>query len=207
VTSVLIASSRAIVRDGIRHNLEHSYIVGEPASDASSLMFLAGALQPNICIVDFGDERENWSESVLSLRRLHAAAKIMAFVDAANAIEELAEHDAILSGYLGLCATSEDFETAIRNVLAGEKYICPCIRELLESRGNGRHTDRDGELTPRQTEILRLLAVGKSAKEVARDLGLSKRTIEFHKYRAMRRLGIDRSAQLVQYAIEHDLLN
>ncbi|HOB98669.1 MAG TPA: response regulator transcription factor, partial [Verrucomicrobiota bacterium] len=99
--------------------------------------------------------------------------------------------------------------TAIRAALNGQTYITPSmagdvIRAIRdEPRGT---TDPVAKLTPRQREILQLLAEGGSAKQVADKLQISTRTVEFHKYQMMEELGLHNSAELLHFAIKHGLV-
>ena len=95
----------------------------------------------------------------------------------------------------------------MRAALQGRTFITPDLAaELLRTAGGQAAPTRSAALTPRQREILQLLAEGKSAKEIASALGLSARTVEDHKYRLMETLGIENSAELIHFAIKHGLV-
>ena len=94
---------------------------------------------------------------------------------------------------------------ALRAALQGRTFITPDLAAELV-RTAGKRADPVAAITPRQREILELLAEGKSAKEIASALGLSARTVEDHKYRLMESLGIDNSAELIHFAIRHGLV-
>ena len=94
---------------------------------------------------------------------------------------------------------------ALRAALQGRPFIPPDLAAELV-RTAGQAADPVAAITPRQREILELLAQGKSAKEIASALGLSARTVEDHKYRLMESLGIDNSAELIRFAIRHGLV-
>ena len=94
---------------------------------------------------------------------------------------------------------------ALRAALQGRTFITPDLAAELV-RTAGQDADPVAAITPRQREILELLAEGKSAKEIASALGLSARTVEDHKYRLMESLGIDSSAELIRFAIRHGLV-
>ena len=98
---------------------------------------------------------------------------------------------------------------ALRAALQGRTFITPDLAaELVRTAGRDAkgHADPVETITPRQREILELLAEGKSAKEIASALGLSARTVEDHKYRLMESLGIDTTAALIRFAIRHGLV-
>jgi len=206
MASVLIASARTIVGEGIRRSIEQTHSVGAIATDVFSLLYLAGALTPEIVLVDHGGDCETWREALLALHRLHPSGKIVALVDHAEVARTFADADEVVSGYISIDSSEGILEEAIGAVLNGRQYLCPCIEESLAAMDASAPASPHEHLTPRQVEILSLLAQGKSAKEAAQELGVSKRTIEFHKYRIMRRIGVERSAQMVQYAMEHGLI-
>ena len=96
---------------------------------------------------------------------------------------------------------------AIREVMQGRSYVTPLITEAL--MGALLRTDQRSpapELTPRQREVLQLLAQGRSMKEVATLLNLTPRTVAFHKYRMMEQLKVKSSAELIQYAVKHHIV-
>ena len=98
---------------------------------------------------------------------------------------------------------------AVRAALEGRIFITPLLAgELLDAtrRGPQQTTDQLASLTLRQREILRLLAEGLSAKQIAGKLGISHRTVEFHKYKMMESLGVKTNAEVIQFAMKHGLV-
>jgi DNA-binding NarL/FixJ family response regulator len=114
------------------------------------------------------------------------------------------------SGYVLKHSASDELVTAIQRALRGETFVSRQLRtasldeKLDETRRQRKETI---SLTPRQREVLQLLAEGKSAKEIGALLDISPRTVEVHKYKMMDDLGLKTSAQLVQYAIKHGLVS
>ena len=111
------------------------------------------------------------------------------------------------SAYLLKHSATSELLTAIRQVIEGRSYVTPLITEGLV--GSLMHRDESAgnhELTPRQREVLQLLAEGRSMKEVAALLNLTPRTVAFHKYRIMQQLKVKSSAELVQYAVRHHIV-
>jgi DNA-binding NarL/FixJ family response regulator len=99
--------------------------------------------------------------------------------------------------------------TAICAALEGQTYLTPQLAgEVLESmkQGPGKAADPVVSLTPRQREILQLVAEGRSAKEIAASLSISTRTVEFHKYQMMETLGLHTNSELIHFAIKHGLV-
>ena len=111
------------------------------------------------------------------------------------------------SGYLLKQSATSELMAAIHQVMEGRSYVTPLITEgLVGSLMHHDETAPSNELTPRQREVLQLLAEGHSMKEVASLLSLTPRTVAFHKYRIMEQLKIKSSAELVQYAVKHHIV-
>jgi DNA-binding NarL/FixJ family response regulator len=97
--------------------------------------------------------------------------------------------------------------TAIREVMQGRSYVTPLVTEgLVGSLMSGNERKPGHELTPRQREILQLLAEGRSMKEVASVLNVTAKTVAFHKYRMMEQLKVKSTAELIQYAVKHHIV-
>jgi two-component system response regulator NreC len=93
---------------------------------------------------------------------------------------------------------------AVRDASRGRRYVSPLIAAKL---GGGKPSGATDKLTPREREVLRLIALGHTSVEIAQRLGLSPRTIETHRARIHRKLGLDTRAELVHYALQHELLH
>lgn len=113
------------------------------------------------------------------------------------------------SGYVLKHSAASELLTAIRSALKGQTYITPMLAgELLNYQRNRPKNDGEegpARLTSRQREVLQLIAEGLSVKEAAAVLGISTRTVEFHKYSMMESLGLKSSAELVRFAVEHGI--
>jgi DNA-binding NarL/FixJ family response regulator len=111
------------------------------------------------------------------------------------------------SAYLLKRSAASELPLAIREVMQGRSYVTPLVTEgLVESLLQPEHRTAAHELTPRQREVLQLLAEGRSMKEVASILNLTPRTVAFHKYRMMDELKVKSTAELVQYAVKHHIV-
>jgi len=113
------------------------------------------------------------------------------------------------SGFVLKHSASAELVTAIRAALEGGTYLTPQLAgEVLEAMKEGPEQADDpiASLTPRQREVLQLLAEGRSAKEIASDLEISARTVEFHKYQMMETLDLHTNAELIHFAIKHGLV-
>jgi two-component system response regulator NreC len=126
--------------------------------------------------------------------------------DATLAQEALA---AGASGYLLKSSPGSELKGALRDVLQGRTYLSPGVtRDAVEIMGRmtSIHEDVWARLTPRQREVLQLLAEGKSHKEVADILNISVKTAEYHKYSILDKLGLKTNADLVKYAVRHGII-
>jgi DNA-binding NarL/FixJ family response regulator len=110
------------------------------------------------------------------------------------------------TGYVDKGCTTDVLITAIRTVAARTRFIDPCLVDLLIQEAQPTTIERHRLLSPREMEILRLLAAGHSGGHIAVRLHLSPKTVSTHKKRLMHKLGVDSVAALVKYALAHDLL-
>jgi DNA-binding NarL/FixJ family response regulator len=202
---VLLADDHAIVLEGLRHILEPDFeIVGEVA-DGRSLVEVAMVHRPEVIITAISLPLLNGIEAAREIRKINRRVKIIFLTmhaDPSYAVEAL---DAGGSAYILKSAAVAEILVAIREVLNGRVYVSPSInKEVLrvQMERTGRRDDAQTELTPRQREVLRLLAEGKSLKEVAAALKISVKTVEFHKYRIMNQLGIRTNAEMTKYAVK-----
>ena len=114
------------------------------------------------------------------------------------------------SGFVLKHSAPSELITAIHEAMKGRTYVTPLIAgDLIRTYQGGGSPEKDlfKKISPRQREILQLLAEGKSGKEIASILNISARTVEFHKYRMMEQLNIKTSAELVQYAVKHGIIS
>jgi DNA-binding NarL/FixJ family response regulator len=202
---VLLADDHAIVLEGLRHILEPEFeIVGE-VGDGRSLVSVALMFRPEIIITAISLPLLNGIEAAREIRRINRKVRIIFLTmhaDASYAVEAL---DAGGSAYILKSAAVAEILLAIREVLNGRVFVSPSInKEVLrvQMERTGRRDEAQTGLTPRQREVLRLLAEGKSLKEVAAALEISVKTVEFHKYRIMNQLGIRTNAEMTKYAVK-----
>jgi len=205
VLRVLLADDHAIVLEGLRHILEPDFeIVGEVA-DGRSLVDVALARRPEIIITAISLPLLNGIEAAREIRKINRKVRIIFLTMHADPSYAVAALDAGGSAYILKSAAVAEILVAIREVLSGRVYVSPSIdKEVLRVQMDrtGRREEAQTGLTPRQREVLRLLAEGKSLKEVAAVLKISVKTVEFHKYRIMNQLGIRTNAEMTKYAVK-----
>ena len=204
---VLLADDHTLLLGAFEKLLsEHCDVVGQ-VSDGRALVAAAEELKPDIVVLDISMPLLNGLEAGRQIKRKLPATKLV-FVTMNEDTDLAADaFRAGASGYLLKQSATSELMAAIRQVMEGRSYVTPLITEGLV--GSLMHRDENApshELTPRQREVLQLLAEGRSMKEVASLLSLTPRTVAFHKYRIMEQLKIKSSAELVQYAVKHHIV-
>jgi DNA-binding NarL/FixJ family response regulator len=205
---VLLADDHALVIDAFRKLLEpHCNIVGT-ASDGLALLQIAPALKPDVLVIDIAMPLLNGLEAGRRLKAVIPGVKLIFLT--MNEDPELAMEAmrARASGYLLKSSAASELFQAIHTALKGGTYVTPQIAKGMQDRfvRDPEGKRRGKKLTPRQREVLQLLAEGKSMKEAGAILQLTPRTIAFHKYRMMEDLGIKTTADLIQFAIKNHIL-
>ncbi len=211
---VVLADDHTLVRAGIRALLESLpdvEIVGE-ASDGRQAIDLVVAEKPDVALLDI---------SMPSLNGLEVAARLAAGSPRTRLVILSMHSDpghvaqalrAGVAGYLLKDAAVDELPVLLRAVARGETYLSPSISKqvvagFLQRAGDGAAPPADDRLTPRQREILQLIAEGKSSKEIAHDLDISLKTVETHRAQIMDRLDIRDVAGLVRYAVRTGLVS
>jgi DNA-binding NarL/FixJ family response regulator len=203
---LLLADDHTLVRAGIRGLLQAlpgMEVVGE-AGDGHEALHLARALRPDVVLLDVGMPSLNGLEVVARLADIDPA--IRALILSMHNSEEyvLQALRAGAAGYLLKGSAVSELEIAVRAVARGETYLSPAVSKRVVddyvSRTGGT-ADPLTSLTPRQREILRLVAEGQTSKEIAQRLGLSYRTVESHRMQLMKRLNLHDVTGLVRFAM------
>jgi DNA-binding NarL/FixJ family response regulator len=185
-------------------------VVGE-ASNGGDAVTSAAELRPDVVLMDIGMTGMSSFEATRQIRKDHAETRVI-FLSMYDDEDYLAESVEVGgSGYILKESPAEQLLMAIREVHAGGNYLSPkLISRLVDGfRTQSKTTARQprwGTLTQREREILKLLAEGKSVKEIANSFDLSVKTVEAHKFNLMRKLDIHNKAQLVQYAIQKKII-
>jgi DNA-binding NarL/FixJ family response regulator len=206
---VLIADDHSMVIDGLRALLEPEYEVVGAVNDGRAVLPEVRRLQPDVVVIDISMPLLNGLDCARQLRDAGCTAKILILTmhpDATLAQEALA---AGASGYVLKSSPGSELKAALGDVLRGRIYLSAAVtRDMDEVMGRmtSIHEDVWARLTPRQREVLQLLAEGKSHKEVANVLNISVKTAEYHKYAILDKLGLKTNAELFQYAIRHGII-
>jgi len=203
---VILADDHAMFREGLAHLLPPDMDLVAAVSNGKELLEAARRLQPDLVVADLTMPEMGGLEALRILRdeRLQARFVILTVhADPAIAAEALR---AGATGYVVKHAAGEELVEALRLAAAGRTYLSPLVSgDVVRRLVDGRASPGES-LTPRQREILRLLAEGRRVKEIAAQLGLSVRTVEAHKYEIMHLLEVDNTVELVRYAIRQGLV-
>jgi len=207
---VLLADDHTLVLEGFQKLLEaHCDLVGT-AEDGRTLIEEAVRLQPDVVLLDISMPRLNGIDAAKKLKKHLPNAKLIFVTMHADAAYINEAFKAGASAYLLKRSAGKELVQAIQSVLNGNYYVTPLItKEVISSfltPGQPRIPAAD-DLTARQREILQLVAEGFSAKEIAGQLKISHRTIEFHKAKIMELLNLHTTADLVKYAVAHGLVS
>jgi len=205
---VLLADDHVLIAQALQHLLQAEFDVVGTVADGRALLQAAQDLLPDVVVVDIGMPLLNGLDAGQQVKALLPAIKVVYLTqnrDPRLAVEAFRRK---ASGYVLKDSAASELTTAIREALRGRSYVSPSIaQEMADAavgEGVGEGTLRD--LTPREREVLQLLAEGRSMKEVAAVLTISPRTVEFHKYRIMELLRVRTNAELVQQAIRLRLI-
>src|SRR5688500_12968517 len=219
---IVLADDHRIVAEGVRGLLEDAgYDVAAVVEDGRALLRAVEEHLPDLIVADISMPLLNGIEAAEHLRRSGSTAKMIFLTmhpDVSYAARALA---AGACGFVLKHSAPGELLTAVREALAGRTYVTPRVaaelKRLKRPAADGDATpaaaasaaavaDPIARLTPRQREVLQLVAEGRSAKEVANILNISPRTAEFHKYRLMEQLAVTTNAELVQYAMRYGLV-
>jgi len=207
-TRVLLADDHAILLDAFKRLLEPEYDVVGAVTDGQALVQEAESLKPDVIIADISMPRLNGLDAAERLLGSVPGVKLV-FLTVNEDPEVAAEATRRgAAGYVLKKSASADLFEALRQVLRGYTYVTPAIAKFstLDFVANAKRTSSTTGLSLRQREVLQLLAEGKSMKEAAEILGITPRTIAFHKYAMIEQLGLNNGAELVQFAVTHRII-
>ena len=202
----LIADDHAIFAEALRGLLEKTYSVVGIVADGRAMVAEAARLKPDVIVVDVGMPSLNGLDAA---RRVREQASDVKFVfltmqDDPNLAAAALELGAV--GFVLKHSGAQELSTAIDHVLHGKSYLTPRLRaeDWVATKARARQFSK--ELTPRQREVVQLFAEGRSIKEIAWRLGLSDKTIEFHKHHIMESFNLKSNAELVLFALKQGLI-
>jgi DNA-binding NarL/FixJ family response regulator len=204
---VFLADDHICVRDGIKGliNEQPDMTVIAEADDGASLLEQCKKIHPDVIVLDISMPGMNGVEVARQLKPLSPKSRtlVLTIHDSTAYLRQMLEAGA--AGYLVKRATTEELIHAIRSVAKGGTYIDPMLAEKLAAPLRQKGIERDnivseGELSERETVVLKMIAQGYSGKQIADHLNVSRKSIDTYKMRAMEKLGLDSRTEIVRYA-------
>jgi DNA-binding NarL/FixJ family response regulator len=209
---VLIADDHAVVRQGLRTFLElqdEIEVVGE-AADGIEALDLVQRTEPDVALLDLVMPRLGGLEAIRRIREVAPATRVLVLTSFADDDTVLPAVRAGAAGYLLKDVQPPELVGAIRTVHAGEALLAPAVAtmlvEQLAAEDGASAPDREEHLTPREREVLGLLAHGSPNKVIARDLGVSERTVKTHVSNILAKLNLTDRTQAAVYAVRHGIV-
>lgn len=199
---VIIADDHLMVAEGLRRMLEPEYDVVELATDGQKLINGVRRHSPEVVLIDITMPLMNGIDATRRVLAVAPAAKVLIVTmhtEPAYVAEAL---NAGAHGYVLKHGAASELKKAITAVLSGHRYLSPLARLPEPPRAKGGRE----QLSPRQRDVVRLIAEGHAMKEIADLLSISVKTVEFHRARTISRLGVSNTAGLIRYAVEHGMV-
>ncbi len=209
---VVLVEDHLVVRSGLRLLLENNpeiEIAGE-AGNAAEALEIVRKTSPHVVLMDIGLPDRSGIDATREIKRYFPNVAVLALT-----IHEDEEYffkmlEAGASGYVPKRAAPEELLAAIRTAASGEVYIYPSLAKLLVQDYLRTHSLKEetqfNDITPREREVLALLAEGASTEEIAAALVISPKTVERHRENIMRKLNLHSRAELVRYAIRKGII-
>ncbi|MGA8669528.1 MAG: response regulator transcription factor [Terracidiphilus sp.] len=209
---LLLADDHPLMLEGLTRLLADEFEIVGTATDGRALLAGAVRLEPDVVVVDVGMPRMNGIEAAGRIKQLLPATKIVFITQQIDPAYLHAAFAAGASGYVAKQSASTELIAAIQLALSGRYYVTPLVGgEAAEfSKLNSRQNPSEmfgAKLTPRQREVLQLVAEGKTSKEISVLLNISSKTVEFHRNALMDELGVRTVAELTRYAISRGIVN
>jgi DNA-binding NarL/FixJ family response regulator len=199
---LLLADDHTLMLEGIRRILGAQVELVGTARNGRELLKLAEQTRPDVVLLDIAMPLLNGIDAARQIKKLLPATKLIFLTMHADRDYVIEAFRAGASGYLVKWSAEDEVAVAIRSVLSGRRYITSVLPQEIGTIPK-RNT---GELSSREREVLQLVAEGRTAKEIASILHLSSKTVEYHKYRMMKRLGVHTAIELAKYAVQRQAL-
>jgi len=207
---ILLADDHRLIAEGLRSLLEPEFELVGIVEDGRALLAAAEKLRPDVIIADISMPLLNGIEAVRQIKKTDKAVKVIFLTMHPDVTYAVSALEAGALGYVLKHSAPSELTTAVREVLRGKTYITPLLEgEIMLSpkKGSLERREESSHLTKRQREVLQLLAEGYLAKEIASLLNISTRTVEFHKYQMMKDVGMKTVADLIRYAVKHNIVS
>ncbi len=206
---LLLADDHLMVAEALKSLLAREFDLVGVVEDGAAMIEAARKLRPDVIVADVTMPRLNGIGALVRLRQEGIQVPVVFLTMHRDVSFARRALEAGASGFVLKHSASVELVLAIRAALDGKTYLTSQLAgEVLEAMSEGpqRGADPVASLTPRQLEVLQLLAEGRSAKEIGSSLSISPRTVEFHKYQMMETLGLHNGAELIHFAIRNGLI-
>ncbi len=206
---VLIADDHAMVAEGIAKILAPSYDVAGIAPNGRVLLEMAAQLKPDVVFLDISMPEMSGIQAAVRLTTLYPRLKVIFVTQQLDLSYVRAAYRAGAAGYVCKQSASNEILMAIEKVLRGGVFTTPLLAQELslspeEFARDPRKVFAD-PLTERQRQVLQMVSEGKTTREMSEALGISPKTVEFHKNSLMNELGLRTTAELTRYALAHNI--
>jgi DNA-binding NarL/FixJ family response regulator len=204
---VLIADDHVIVAEGLRALLEPTCEVIGIVSDGRQLVAEGPGLNPDVIVLDIGMPLLNGIDAAEQIKESLPETKLvfLTMQDDVNLAAAVLRYGAV--GFVLKHAAVSELMNAVSHVLAGKSYITSMLRTYGSAQRETKARQFTKELSPRQLEVLQLLAEGRPMKEIAGILNVSEKTVMFHKYNIMESFNLKNNAELVLFALKHHVIS
>jgi DNA-binding NarL/FixJ family response regulator len=206
---ILLADDHRMVAEGLKSLLAGEFDLAGVVEDGRALVESARRLRPDVIVADITMPHLNGIDALAQLKKDNPSVRMVFLTMHQDAVYARRALEVGASGYVLKHSAPTELVMAIHAALEGKTFITPSLTgEVLQAMKLDPKKAKDpvASLTSRQREILQLLAEGRSAKEIAATLGISPRTVEFHKYQMMESLQLQSSAELTHFAIKHGIV-
>jgi DNA-binding NarL/FixJ family response regulator len=205
---LILADDHVLIREGFKALLgknENFDVIGE-ASDGKELMRLLEVNPPDVILVDITMPEMNGLEAIAAIRKEDSYVKIIVLTmhEEREYVLKAIKYGA--NGFLLKNVEKQELETAIKSVYEGGKYFSPFVINILADSISKPEPEELPDITPREKEVLELVAKGMSTKQIADQLSISIRTVESHRINMLKKMKVNNSAELIRKAIEFKIL-
>ena len=205
---VILADDHTLLLEAFQKLLNDDCDIVGMVSDGRALLAATDSLRPDVVVVDISMPLLNGIDAARQIKQALPDTRIIFLTMNEDPDLAAAAFRAGASGYFLKRSAASELQTAIREVMRRRSYVTPLVTEgLMGSMLQGPESAHGAQqLTPRQREVVQLVAEGHSMKEVGHILNIAPRTVAFHKYRIMEQLKIRTTAELIQFAIKHHIV-